>query len=63
MANCREGEREMKPIEAAGIGILMGLLYGVTLWASLDAFSTASFITHYHNSINYPDRIRVSVLL
>lgn len=36
----------MKWYEAAGIGVIMGCLYGITLWASMDTFSTASFILY-----------------
>jgi predicted MFS family arabinose efflux permease len=34
----------MRSYEAAGIGIIMGCLYGLTLWAATDALSLASFI-------------------
>jgi hypothetical protein len=36
----------MKQYEAAGIGIVMGCLYGLVLWATVDALSMASFILY-----------------
>jgi hypothetical protein len=36
----------MRQYEAAGIGIIMGCLYGLVLWASIDALSLASFILY-----------------
>jgi hypothetical protein len=36
----------MRWYEAAGIGIVMGILYGVILWASVDSLSFASFILY-----------------
>ena len=40
--------------ESAGIGIIMGCLYGVVLWASIDALSLASFIL-YKNRLFLPE--------
>jgi type III secretory pathway component EscT len=36
----------MKTHESAAIGAVIGLLYGIVLWASYDAFSVASFIIY-----------------
>ena len=36
----------MTPNEATLTGIIMGLLYGITLWASTDALAQASFILY-----------------
>jgi hypothetical protein len=36
----------MHRYEAASIGIFMGILFGVVLWASVDSLSQASFILY-----------------
>lgn len=36
----------MEKVEAAAVGGVIGLLYGIVLWASYDAFSVASFIIY-----------------
>jgi hypothetical protein len=46
----------MRRYEATGIGIFMGVLYGVILWASVDSLSTASFIL-------YNDTTRLPILV
>jgi hypothetical protein len=36
----------MKTHESAAIGAVIGLLYGIVLWASVDSLSQASFILY-----------------
>jgi len=36
----------MEKVEAAAVGGVVGLLYGVVLWASVDSLSEASFILY-----------------
>jgi hypothetical protein len=36
----------MRWSEASGIGIVMGILYGIVLWASFESLSQASFILY-----------------
>jgi hypothetical protein len=43
----------MEKVEAAAIGAIIGLLYGVVLWASVDSLSYASFIL-YGNRYHIP---------
>jgi Mg/Co/Ni transporter MgtE len=43
----------MRWSEAAGIGIIMGCLFGLVLWAAIDSLSLASFIL-YKNTLLLP---------
>jgi hypothetical protein len=43
----------MRWYEAAGIGVVLGCLYGLTLWASMDALALASFVL-YGNKYKLP---------
>ena len=43
----------MEKVEAAAVGAIIGCLYGVVLWASVDSLSKASFIL-YGNSYHIP---------
>jgi hypothetical protein len=52
----------MRQYEAAIIGVVMGLLYGIVLWASYDALATASFIL-YKNIHLLPLATTASVII
>lgn len=34
----------MKHYEAVGVGVVIGIVYGVILWAAMDAFALASYL-------------------
>ena len=52
----------MRKYEAAGIGVVMGCLYGLVLWASNDALSLASFIL-YKNTMFLPEVTTAIVII
>jgi len=52
----------MKQYEAAVIGIVMGLLYGLILWASVEALSMASFIL-YNDLFRLPLEVTGVIIL
>jgi hypothetical protein len=52
----------MRQYEAAAIGIVMGCLYGLILWASVDALSMASFIL-YNNTTLLPLEVTGAITL
>jgi len=50
----------MEKVEAAAVGGVIGLLYGVVLWASVDSLSYASFIL-YGNQYFIPVRVAMVI--
>jgi hypothetical protein len=52
----------MKWYDAAGIGWVMGCLYGLVLWASVDAFSLLSFLK-YGDRFYMPFRITAVIIV
>jgi uncharacterized protein YacL len=50
----------MEKVEAAAVGGIIGLLYGVVLWASVDSLSQASFIL-YGNQYFIPVRVALFI--
>ena len=50
----------MEKVEAAAVGGVIGLLYGVVLWASVDSLSYASFIL-YGNPHFIPVRVAMVI--
>ena len=50
----------MEKVEAAAVGGIIGLLYGVVLWASVDSLSYASFIL-YGNQYFIPVRVAMVI--
>jgi hypothetical protein len=52
----------MKLYEATGIGVVMGCLYGLVLWASVDALSLASFIL-YKDTRVLPEMVTAIIII
>lgn len=50
----------MEKVEAAAVGGVIGLLYGIVLWASVDSLSEASFIL-YGNPNYIPVRVAMFI--
>ena len=52
----------MRWYEAAGVGVIMGGLYGLVLWASMDALSLFSFF-YFGDQYFIPFRFTAAVIL
>jgi len=52
----------MRWYEAAGVGAIVGCLYGLILWASIITFSLPSFM-RFGNQFYLPFRITAAVML